>query len=169
MARWKLIEAHYLFTVDPVEWEYNETNRSTGKQVRKRFHVPRFLDPKDPGDWTNTWGNRDNQDGEIIVCLPDKGEKGDIAFTGDPTPSMIPVDDEAIAISKSFEHQWSYKPESAEITYSQSLVDRFEAEKSAAETATPKVEIEGLSDLVAAIAAQSKMVGELIQSSARRV
>jgi len=162
MARWKLVEAHYLQTVDPVEWEYSEVNRSTGKQVRKRFHVPRLLDPKDPSDWTTRWGDRDNSDGEVIVCLPGKGEKGDIEFLGDPTPGMSPIDNEAIELSKSFETQWSYKPETAEVTYSQSLVDKFEAEKSDLEAKPSTVQVEGLSDLVAAIAAQSKAMADLL-------
>ncbi len=146
MARWKLACPHYLNTPG-IEWEYNETKN--GKVVRKRFAVPRFLNTADPGDWTNRWGSKDDEDGEIIVCHEDKGERGDIIFTGDPTPDMIPADDEARAISKTFETRWAYKPESAEVNFSQSLVDRFE--EAIGEVMAKPAEVPGMSDLVGAL------------------
>ena len=150
MARWKLMTSHYLNTVIPTEWEYQETDRKTGRPKRTRFHVPALLDPNDPGCWTNKWGNKDNEEGECIVCHAGKGESGDIEFLGDPTPDMQPVDDEAREISASFEEHWKYKPDSAEQSYSQSLVDQFRSDLIDAQ-AKP-VEIPGLADLASAVA-----------------
>ena len=146
MARWKLACPHYL-NVQGVEWEYNETKN--GKVNRKRFNVPRFLNTADPGDWTTKWGSKDDEEGEIIVCLEGKGERSDIAYIGDPTPDMIPVDDEARAISKTFEGRWAYKPETAEVDFSQSLVDKFEEAMAASQS--KQAEIPGMSDLVGAL------------------
>jgi len=170
LARWKLINPHYLMTVDPVEWEYSETDRVSGRPVRKKFTVPRYLDPRDPSDWTTRWGNKDNAEGEIIVCLPGKGDKGDVEFLGDPTPEMIPVDDEAKTISAGFADQWRYKPDLEVGTYSQSLVDQFQSQMAEAESKPATVEVAGLADLVAAMAAQSEAIKALVQSNpARRV
>lgn len=172
MARWKLMNSHYLNTVDPAEWEYSENSRTTGKPVRRKFHVPRLLDPREPSDWTNTWGARDNAEGEIVVCQPGKGQERDIEFLGDPTPDMMPLDDEAKAISLSFEKHWRFKPETSEASFSQSLVDGFQEEMSKIEARpTAPVQVEGLADLITVLAAQAKATQDLIasQSSQRRV
>ena len=167
MARWKLVESHYLNTKD-TQWEYKELDRDTGRERRKQISVPRYLNIEDPSDWTNSWGNRDNKTGEIVVCYEGKGEPKDIVFYGDPTPGMSPVDDEAKAISASFEAQWSYKPDGAEVSHSQSLIDRFEIEKALAESRPQQLEIPGLADLVALMAAQQKAQQELIDGLVRR-
>lgn len=167
MARWKLVVSHYLNCPD-TEWEYNETDRITGRPKRTRFSVPRYLDINDPGCWTNSWGNKDNADGEVIVCHEGKGEPRDQIFFGDPTPDMIPVDDEARAISATFEQHWSYKPDTAEISYSQSLVDDLQAKRAEMEARPQQVEIAGLGDLVASIAAMAKQNQDLIASLSHR-
>lgn len=167
MARWKLVESHYLQVPigDPnAEWEYSEVDRTTGRQRRKKFSTPRMLNINDPLDWTNKWGNKDNEEGEIIVCLEGKGEPRDIVFIGDPTPGMVPLDDEAREISKSFETRWSYKPETAEVTYSQSLIDK-NLEAMAANISKP-VEVPGLSELTAAIAAMAQTNQAILQQLA---
>jgi hypothetical protein len=148
MARWKLMTPHYL-NVPGEEWEYTENDRTTGRPKRVKFPVPRLLDTKDPSCWTNRWGNKDNEDGEIIVCHEGKGEPTDMPFTGDPTPDMVPVDDEARAISATFEHLWQAKPENMAGDYSQSLVDRFQLQM--AEASAKPIEVPGLADLVTAI------------------
>jgi hypothetical protein len=159
MARWRLTTSAYLNTTEHVEWEYKQINRQTGREDRKRLPVPRFLDIRDPGDWTVKpgavsiahGGNLDEVDGIIIVCHEGKGQPGDVEFLGDPTPDMIPLDDEAKVISASFEDRWRYKPESAEIGYNQSIIDRFEVEmatiKQKADVPQQLV-IPGLEDLV---------------------
>lgn len=162
MARWKLMTGHYLHVVkDPTMWEYQETDRSTGRPKRLQLPVPMLLDPKDPGCWTNRWGNKDTEEGEIIVCQG-KGERGDIEFVGDPTPDMVPIDDEAKEISASFEEHWRYKPDSLE-PFDQSLIrgmeEKFEETKSA------PAEIPGMADLVAAIGTMVKQNAEIIESA----
>ncbi len=162
MARWKLATPHYLNTVEPNEWEYKETDRKTGREKRMRIPVPRYFSPNDPSDWNNRWGGKDNEDGEVIVCQPGKGEDRDYAFLGDPSPNMIPIDDEAKEISASFAERWKYKSDiETPGSYSQSLIDKFQVE--AAAIAAKPVEIPGLSDLVAAISKQSEVIGEVLK------
>jgi hypothetical protein len=86
---------------------------------------------------------------EVIVCHEGKGEDSDIVFIGDPTPDMLPVDDEAREITATFEVRWKAKPESMAGDYSQSLIDKFNVEAEAIR-AKP-VEVPGLADLVGAI------------------
>ncbi len=160
MARWKLATAHYLNSPG-TEWEYNEVNRTTGRPERRKFAVPRYLDPRDPTDWNNRWGSSSNEDGEIIVCMEGKGESRDYIFYGDPTPDMIPIDDEATAISASFAELWKYKPDDLPGDYSQSLIDKFQEDM--AEVSTKPVQVEGLNELVAAIGTLVK------QNETRRV
>lgn len=174
MARWKLMVSAYLNTVTSVEWEYNETDRSTGRPKRMRVQVPRLLDIRDPGDWTNTWKSGTNmatsklsdEEGEIILCHEGKGSRGDIEFIGDPTPDMVPVDDEAREISARFEDHWRYKPDGGPISYSQSMVDGFKAEMAEKDTKPQAIEIPGLTDLVAALSVQSQAIQVLL--AARR-
>lgn len=164
MARWKLMTAHYLNTPGE-EWEYTENDRTTGRPKRIKFPVPRYLDPRDPSCWTKRWGNKDNEDGEVIVCHEGTGETGDIIFDGDPTPDMVPVDDEARAISASFEKRWSYKPETDSGDYSQSLVDKFQIEL--AEAQPRPVEVPGLAELTGAIGKLVEQNAKVIESSRR--
>lgn len=166
MARWKLAAPHYIHSAD-TEWEYTEVDRTTGRNVRRKFPVPRLLDPRDPGDWNNKWGSKDTQEGEIIVCREGKGEPRDYVFTGDPTPDMIPMDEEAEAESAKFATQWSYKPDSdMPGNFSQSLVDKFQSQMS--EVVSKPVQIEGISELIAAITLSTKQNAELIESAIKR-
>lgn len=148
MARWKLLTPHYLNTVSSNEWEYMETDRSTGRPIRKKFTVPRYLHPMDPGDWTRRWGTKGDEEGEVVVC---HGTSSDaIEFIGDPTPDMLPLDDEARAISSGLEHIWQYRPDTdIPGDYSQSLVDAFQTQM--AEVVARPVEVPGMTDLVTAI------------------
>lgn len=93
MARWKLTEKHYLYTEPPTEWEQVEIDLTTGEQVRRRFTVPKFIDPDDP--------KFKNGEGIVVVCQGEKGNPKDIIFLGLPTASMLPIDEEATAISES--------------------------------------------------------------------
>lgn len=96
MARWKLTDKHYL-NVEGTEWEYKETLDS-GKQARKVFSVPTYLDPDSRSDWT--------EDGMIIVCDGKGRQPRDLIFSGPPTPDMLPLDEEAEAISAQYQHNW---------------------------------------------------------------
>jgi len=158
MARWKLMTPHYL-NVDDEEWEYQETDRQTGRPRRTKFRVPRLLDPRDPSSWTKRWGRKDDEDGEVIVCWEGKGDSTDIVFHGDPTPDMQPVDSEAEEISAGFAELWRYKPEGNE-TYSQSLIDRFQEQL--AEKTSAAAEVPGLADLTSAI-------GKLVETNQKLI
>lgn len=103
MARWLLTAGHYLNTVPPTEWEYKETDRETGRQVRKVFHIPLYLNPVDVKDWNSNDG--------VIVSNGNKAMPRDIVFIGEPTPDMRPLDDEAEAISAQFTERWKRAPE----------------------------------------------------------
>ena len=160
--------AHYL-NVPGEEWEYVENDRSTGRPIRHKFPVPRLLDPKDKACWTVKWGAGSDEEGEIIVCLEGKGEPRDQVFFGNPTPDMMPVDDEAKVISESFATLWSYKPETDTNNYSQSLIDRFQLEAEVAKVSAAKpATVEGLAELTAAIGTMVKQNAEIL-SNLRRV
>ncbi len=100
MARWKLTEPHYL-SVPSERWEHTTTDSRTGKPVRKMYKVPKHLDPRLEDDW-NYRPENNNMDGEIIVCWEGKGLSRDIIFEGNPTPGMLPIDDEAKEVSGKF-------------------------------------------------------------------
>lgn len=108
MARWRLMTGHYLNVVsddEPIVWEHKETDRNTGKTARKAFPVPLLMDPNDPADH--------NYPGEIIVTnAKDPAFRKDIVFLGDPTPDMMPLDQEAEEISESLASQWKHPIES---------------------------------------------------------
>ncbi len=166
MARWKLMAAHYLNVTDE-EWEYTENDRSTGRPKRVKFPVPRLLDPRDPSSWTKRWGNKDNEDGEIIVCYAGKGESDDVIFKGDPTPDMLPVDDEAREISAKFEHLWKAKPESMAGDFSQSLIDKFQSDLAVAQAKS--AEIPGMSELIANIGKLAESNQKVLETVTRRI
>jgi hypothetical protein len=174
MARWRLRCNHYLNVVERWEWEYKQVNRKTGREDRMRWQVPRLLDVKEPSDWTSKpdgvsvarGGSFDEVDGIIVVCHEGKGKPGDIEFRGDPTPDMDPLDDEARAISASFGDRWAYKPESAEISHSQSLIERFDVEMAATRdkaNAPQQLVIPGLEDLVKQMALIIASNAELVK------
>lgn len=168
MARWKLVTSHYLNCVEETKWEYKEVDRATGRERRKQLTVPRFIDINDPGDWTTSWGPRDALEGEVIVCLPGKGQPKDIEFLGDPTPDMIPLDDEAKELSATFEDHWRYKPESADISFSQSMVEGFNAEQAEIQSRPTIVEVPGMAEMVAAVASLAAQNTELMKELTRR-
>lgn len=168
MARWKLAAPHYL-NVEGTKWEYQEVSRTTGKTIRMQIPVPTYLDPRDPADFNYKWGRGGEDEGEIIVCRASGAhDPKDIAFIGDPTPDMIPLDDEAKTISDGFTERWRYKPEvESPGSYSQSLVDQFQI--AMADASTKPAKIEGLDVLVAAMAEVVKSNQELTRTFIRRI
>lgn len=96
MARWKLIVPHYLFGYPPdlaeegVEWEYKETDRISGRERRKRFKVPFYMDEGS------------------IVCHEGRGLDTDTVFVGSPTHDMLPLDEEARRITASLPAAMSF-------------------------------------------------------------
>jgi len=122
MARWKLMEPHYL-SVPGTEWEYKETNRETGRSARKIYEVPLYLDPKDPADWTDR-----TEELVIVANKFDPAHPRDLVFVGPPTPNMEALDDEATAISAAESHKWIHPIEALNMTYSESRLSEFERE-----------------------------------------
>lgn len=105
MARWKLINAHYL-NVPGTEWEQREMDAQTGKSARKVYLVPLLLDPNNPADQTPP------KSGETIVAHADgKHERWDVIFEGPPTPEMEPLDEEAEAITEACRPSWVHPVE----------------------------------------------------------
>jgi hypothetical protein len=110
-------------------------------------------------------GSAPDGQGEIVVCHEGKGEKRDIVFYGDPTPDMSPLDDEARAISASFEDKWRYKPDTAEVSYSQSMIDSFKHEQEEIASRPQQVEIAGLQELVAMMGQMMVANQELVKTA----
>jgi len=124
MARWRLLEPHYL-NVEGIKWEYQETDRTTGRQVRKSFPVPQHFHPDTEVDWTE----RDGRDmGIIVVSDGHNAHRSDIIFQGEPTPGMLPLDDEAKEISSRYKAKWEAPnriPDEAEGTYAGRMMDQY--------------------------------------------
>jgi hypothetical protein len=120
MARWRLTDSHYL-AVAGTEWEYKEQNRETGRQARKVYEVPMYLNPKDNADW-----NYPRDEAIIVSDKFDPAYPRDIVFRGTPTPDMEPLDDEAQAISDGERKNWIHPIEALNMTYSESRLSEFE-------------------------------------------
>jgi hypothetical protein len=173
MARWKLATAHYL-NVEDNKWEYQEVSRTTGKTIRIQVPVPTLLDPTDPADFTHKWGHPQQPgvvsdiEGEIIVSRGPSVDSRDVMFVGDPTPDMIPLDDEAKVISASFAERWRYKPDTDNaVNYSQILIDQFQTTMS--EVVAKPTKIEGLDALIVAMTEVVKSNQEMTKHFVRRV
>lgn len=100
MARWQLTEPHYL-NVPGTKWEQTITNKATNRPERKTYKVPQYLHP----DVDSDWNRFDGHEGIITVCHVGKGHSDgkDVEFEGPPTPGMLPLDEEAKAISNKFD------------------------------------------------------------------
>ena len=133
MARWKLLEDHYLNGYPPgmdheeVVWEYKELDRLTGREKRKRFPVPYFF-PRAIID-------REGFEKETFVCHEGKGREGDWVFFGQPTLSMQPLDREAEELSAKLSHV--HPIDSLPGNFSASLLNYFEGEVAAASSRMP--------------------------------
>lgn len=161
MARWRLMTPHYL-NVPGTEWAYEEIDRETGQQARKVFPVPRHLDPANPRDCTSN--------GECIVTNKrDKAFPRDWLFSGDPTPDMEPVDDEAQAISDSHAPKWAHPIDSLPTTgeFSASLISVFEKQIQALAKGQPLAQPVSQGVDPEAFAALQKQVQELIGRNAQ--
>src|SRR5215472_1027240 len=121
MARWRLTEAHYLYTNPDTIWERVETDTETGRQVRKQYVVPAYFHHEIECDWT------DKGKKAVIVCNGHNPKRRDIIFIGDPTPGMLPLDEEAEAITAKLKHKWNI-PDTIKWgpgQYSSALADHF--------------------------------------------
>jgi hypothetical protein len=161
-----LIEPHYL-NVEGTKWEYVEVDRGTGKQLRKQFSVPRFLDPNDPADWTEKEMTPAGHvvNGRVIVSDGNGAQPGDIVFVGDPTPNMLPLDDEAKKISASYSTKWSAPNPDSNRTHSQSLLDDLEQQMLIVERRNAEAKsapVEGIEKLLTAMAAMMEQNQQLL-------
>jgi hypothetical protein len=164
MARWKLNVAHYL-NVPGTEWEQKEIDQQTGKQARKIYPVPMYLDPKDKADLNYP------QDDMIVVALQGTAHQPrDIIFTGDPTPDMEPLDDEAEKLSEKRRPFWSHPIEDlpgSGHSYAEARMQEFEGQIAAiiAKQGTPR-DSATVSRLEAEVTRLSKLVETLMKVKA---
>lgn len=117
MARWRLRQPHYLNTVKPAIWRHEEQSQASGEKHEQDYIVPRYLDPGDPKQMS--------RDGEVVVCLKGKGEKGDweVADETSVTPDMDPIDEEAQEISDRLAPNWAHPIETLPSNSSSMLSD----------------------------------------------
>jgi hypothetical protein len=144
MARWKLTEDHYIFAKvfnEETEWEYKETDRITGRERRRRFKVPLYCNA---GSVVAHEGSEQEHDN----LGPGGKGIGPIVFEGKPTPSMLPIDDEAKRISAELAKSWEHPIESLPGQgFGQELLASLQKEfaAAAAKTPAPIVVAEGVS------------------------
>jgi len=191
MARWKLVEPHYLMVPEHY-WEQMETDRDTGRQKRKQYPVPTHLNPKDPSDWTHktgldvTRGGGVHADGDIIVswaegykyirevegtaeedwpiyeCKVAPTDRLDLIFEGPPTPGMEPIDDEATAIQAQFSWTDPQKDKYFGMTFAERVVfDAVTNRESNDVVAIQKLMAETLQALVASQAQTNALLAQL--------
>lgn len=135
MARWRLNSPHYLnvkeLDGEPVEFRYTEQSLQTMRNRSRAFPVPLYLDPKDP-----TLIN--SEDGIVVSDGNHPGPK-DYIFLGDPTPEMMPIDDEAEKITEKHRSKWINPVETFGLgqDYSQSLLSALERQIEAINRVAP--------------------------------
>ena len=176
MARWKLTASHYIQTDQETEWEYTEVDRTNGRPKRHKFRVPTFLDINDPVCWTERIMGMDGKpvEGYINVSDGNNPGAGDVIFKGDPTPDMLPLDDEARAISDTFKEHWRFNVTEQEPgTFAQDLVDNLQRQLAAAQIATKPAEVQvpGLAEFMktmAEIQAQNAAILAQVVQNQRR-
>ena len=157
--RWRLMTSHYL-NVPGTEWEHNESDRTTGKAVRKLFPVGLLLDPRNPQDC--------NRDGDCVVTHEVEGARlvrTDFIFLGEPTPDMEPMNDEAEVISDSLKEKWAHPIDTlpanggmndAEKAFMEKMMLAFAGAAQAANQTVPKEDYDALLKRVLALEAAGK-------------
>ena len=162
MARWKLTEKAYL-RVPGTEYDYKETDETTGASNRVIFKVPRYLDPED---------KRLARSPEGLVCAYAGSEKkGDWVFEGPPIMGMEPLDAEAEALTAEMQESWGGQFIGNDMDSSQQLVkmmaDTLSSFKatSGPSSSVPPAEVLDLKKQVEELTA---VVKALTESSGRR-
>lgn len=171
MARWKLTEPHYMLLEEETRWEYIEIERVTGRPKRTQFVVPRYLHPLDPSDWTIT--RMKNEDGDIVVCNGTNPGPGDLIYHGEPTPGMLPLDDEAKEISNRY--SWTPTQGLDDVSQGESfsqkllggLIDKI-SEAQAGLQQQPQPQVEGIGDVLKAMTAMMQQNQEILQKLVER-
>lgn len=174
MARWKLTEPHYL-QVEGIKWEYSEVDRVTGRPKRTQFPVPLHLDPNIESDATH---RHDAWSWDICVSNGHNADPKDLIYTGPVTPGMLPLDDEAKAITaKAAKDKWcptaGLDPESQNESYTNKLLSGFIDQMTLAQTSAQQApQIAGLEEMLksmTAIMAQQTQLLAALAAPARRV
>lgn len=159
MARWRLAGPHYL-NIEGGVWEYKEVDRTTGRQKITKFPVPTKLDPDDPGDWNYIYGK---DQGEIIVADKPNENTKDLIFTGEPTPDMVPLDDEAKAITASLAPKWKHPIESLTGTYAEAMLKDLSAEMEQVRAQGASAKVEGMTELLTAMTSMMQQNQEMMK------
>lgn len=164
MARWRLTGPHYL-NVPGTEWEYQELDTRTGRPKRQRFAVPMYLDPQQPPNWDKPNGSVI----ELVVCHGTPTVAGDIEFVGEPTPDMVPLDDEAKAMSAKLEEtKWNVKADTLTGSYGEhlerTLEKQLEQQMALVKHVTSQqvAPVPGMNDLLTAIAGMMAQNQEIL-------
>lgn len=181
MARWKLVEPHYIHAerdgVRP-EWVYKEINRANGREVQKKYIVPMHLDPKNASDW-NDWPDGPHGDGIVVVTNGKGAKQRDIVLVADSkgnlpiTHGMEPLDDEAIAITAEYQKTHPYLEGREEATYSERLLDKFIEQLADTKTAaTAQTSVQGFDEVLKAMTAMmeqnQKILSTLVERDLKR-
>lgn len=181
MARWRLLEPHYITVIrdgTTSEWAYKEINRANGREIVKKYPVPTHLDPKVQTDWTHRdmlgheqIGAKDD-DGYIIVGFGDNLHPQDIILIKDTkgklpiTPGMEPLDDEAKQISAEYNERIIPIEGRDDATYSERLLDKFVeqlAEAHTTATSASAVNVQGLGDVLKAMTEMMQQNQQILQ------
>ena len=156
MARWRLTASHYI-NVEGTKWEFQDTDRMTGKVRRVQFDVPTLLDIEDPTSWNQNIVRNPRGEilgGDIVVAHADGiHDAKDFIWKGPPTPDMEPMDAEAEAISAKFLEGWKRPPEADGVKYGDILIQRFQEKFDKIGSPTAPVQIEGITEVLAAMTA----------------
>lgn len=167
MAKWRLVHDHYLNVSadqygEKIDYEYAETDAQTNRIRRRSWAVPMFI-PRD-SIVTNKQEDFDAYNGDV--------NHRPIVFLGDPTPDMMPVDEEATKISATFQAKWKHAIESLSGTmgggdFSASLIaglekmmDQAAVRNGQASAVVPNVSTAGVDP--AAFAQMQKQMQELM-------
>lgn len=127
MAVWKLLAPHYLNGAG-AEYEYKEQSLGKGgPSHRKVWSVPTYYNPEDSADNTPPGSGI-----TLVSHRPDPAYPQAAIFTGNPTPDMEPMDDEAKEISKNM--KFVDPINSLPINLSQSLIAEFEKQMALVQT-----------------------------------
>lgn len=165
MARFKLTASHYITTNPPTEWEYKENDRTTGRPIVKKFVVPTLLDPNDPTCFTE---RDDFGEGIVVVATKhsDAHPRDIILAKPEPTLDMVPLDDEAKQMMVEFVKNRPHPIESlpSNGSFADGLLVQLQSEMAKVQShAQAPAQVEGLSEMMAAMTTIMKQNSELLQ------
>lgn len=166
MARWKLTEPHYL-RVEGTRWEYSEIDRLTGRPKRTQYEVPLYINPNYDDDLRQF--GQDYEAMGVIIIVSDGVDSlaKDLIFKGDPTPSMIPLDDDAREKSAKFKKIWEPQAEGS-LTYAQEAELRWMSELDKLRMEMGKTpQVEGFKEFADSMSAMMKQQTEILAMLAK--